>query len=93
MLLLAALAFIQLADLISTAYGFKRGLVEGNPFAAKMFARFGYWPPAIAIKLILLGICWAVQTYIINGWILSAALCVIGAGVAVWNVRLLAKVK
>jgi hypothetical protein len=93
MLLLAALAFIQLADLISTAYGFQRGLVEGNPFARKLFARFGYWPPAIALKLALLAVCAAAQHFVSNGWILSAILCVIGAGVVVWNVRLLAKVK
>jgi hypothetical protein len=91
MLLLVALAFIQVADLISTAYGFKRGLIEGNPFAAKMFARFGYWPPAIAIKLALLGICWAAQHFVSNGWILTAILCLIGIGVVVWNIRLLAR--
>ena len=93
MLLLAALLCIQVADLISTAYGFKRGLIEGSPLPAKLFARFGYWPVAISIKLTLLGICAAAQHFISNGWLLTAALCLIGAGVVAWNIRLLAKVK
>jgi hypothetical protein len=91
MLLLVALVFIQIADLISTAYGFKRGLIEGNPFASRIFAQFGYWPPAIALKVLTIAFCWAAQHFVSNGWIFTALLCLIGAGAVVWNVRLLVK--
>jgi hypothetical protein len=91
MLLLLALAFIQIADLISTAYGFKRGLIEGNPFASRIFARLGFWPPAIAIKVLTIALCWTAQHFVSNGWIFTAVLCVGGAGVVIWNVRLLVK--
>jgi hypothetical protein len=91
MLLLAALLFIQIADLVSTAHGFKLGLIEGSPIPAKMFARFGFWPVSIAVKGLTLGVCWAAQSFISNGWIFTAALCLIGIGVCAWNVRMIAR--
>jgi hypothetical protein len=93
MLLLAALLFIQIADLVSTAYGFKLGLIEGSPIPAKLFARFGFWPASIAAKLLTLGICWAVQSFISNGWIFTALLCLVGIGVCAWNVHMIARAR
>jgi hypothetical protein len=90
-MLLLALVIIQILDLASTAYGFKLGLIEGSPIPAQLFARFGFWPVSIAVKLLTLGICFAVQSFISNGWIFTALLCLIGIGVCAWNIRMIAR--
>jgi hypothetical protein len=90
-MLLLALLVIQIGDLVTTAIGFKRGLAEASPVPAKLFEKFGYWPVAISIKLAMLSIAWAAQHFIINGWMFTALLCLIGLGVCAWNIRLLAK--
>lgn len=83
--LLVLLVITQAADVISTHYALKVGLVEGNLIPAKLFERFGFWPSAIGMKIFIIAACWAIQTYIYKGWITTFAMSVISVGIVAWN--------
>jgi hypothetical protein len=52
LLLLAAIALLQAADVVTTAKALKRGASEVNPVARALFWRLGVVPAAIAAKLL-----------------------------------------
>jgi hypothetical protein len=52
--ILAAIALLHTADVVTTAIGLRRGdIEEANPFARKLFGALGVLPAAIALKLVL----------------------------------------
>jgi len=42
--LLSLFFLLHIVDIITTIVGFRIGLVEFNPFAARLFVNFGLWP-------------------------------------------------
>jgi hypothetical protein len=52
--ILAAIALLHTADVVTTTIGLRRGdIEEANPFARKLFGALGVLPAAIALKLVL----------------------------------------
>jgi hypothetical protein len=54
-ILLALIAVLGAADVVTTVIGVKRGGTELNPLARPLFRKFGTLPVAVGFKLIFLG--------------------------------------
>ena len=52
LIIIAIIALLQIADIITTVIGLKRGGEELNPLARKLFGMLGVIPAAILMKLL-----------------------------------------
>lgn len=89
--LLVALVALNVADLVLTAIGLKRGYAEASPVPRGLFKHFGFWPMSIALKILMIGAAWFAQVHWVNGWIFTAVLCALGVVVVGWNIRTLSR--
>lgn len=75
--LLALLVILQALDVYMTHKHLEDGGREGNPFARKMFEKFGFWPTAVGGK-VLTTVPMAVAVYLYpDRWEVIAVLAVV----------------
>jgi hypothetical protein len=82
--LLVLFVLIQVADVVTTRIGLKRGDDEANLLPAFMFSTFGFWPSVIGIKVIGLALAILATVFVAKAWIFTGGLCLIGLAV-LWN--------
>ena len=84
MILLLILIALNIADIVTTVIGLKRGATEGNPVARKLLGPVPALPAMIGLKLALLAVLTLLLVYYPSWWPVGAAFCLYSAYV-VWN--------